>query len=245
MPTLGMEKLKNLLSAAPTGVPYTSNMLRNLGFSRQLVHQYVKSGWLTPLGGNCYQRTDEDITRDGFLWTQAVYIGGKSALAERGFKNFQLDGNQKLSLYGSKKTKLPEWFKNKFKCELITNKLFDELNCHILLNVKRMDENNIISPFVSEPERAFLEILDKVQVRDECDKAADIMKQILPLRIDVMQRLLEICKRIKVKRLFFYLDDQLNLQLKHQFDLSRIDFGADSDYIRTHKGNSLILKKPR
>jgi hypothetical protein len=58
------------------------------------------------------------------------------------------------------------------------------------------------------------------------------------------QSLLEACTRIKVKRLFFALAQDLNLPVLKTLDRSHINFGAESVYIRTQKGNSLILKHP-
>ncbi len=74
--------------------------------------------------------------------------------------------------------------------------------------------------------------------------AVQIMEPLYTLRHDVLQSLLEACTRIKVKRLFFTLADDLKLPILQQLDLSRMDFGADSVYVRTKKGSSLILKHP-
>ena len=113
------------------------------------------------------------------------------------------------------------------------------------IHVRRQDENDPYSPFVSEPERALLEMLDDVPQKQSLDEAKKIMEPLYTLRHDALQSLLEACTRIKVKRLFFSLADDLKLPVLQQLDLNRMDFGADSVYIRTKKGNSLKLKNPR
>jgi len=70
------------------------------------------------------------------------------------------------------------------------------------------------------------------------------MEPLFTLRSDVMQSLLEVCTSIKVKMLFFSLAKELGLPVLTQIDVSRIDFGTSSVYIRAKKGSSLILKRP-
>ena len=71
------------------------------------------------------------------------------------------------------------------------------------------------------------------------------MEPLYTLRSEAVQTLLEACKRIKVKRLFFSIANELKLPVLEELDLSRVDFGAPSVYILTRKGGSLILKHPR
>ena len=112
------------------------------------------------------------------------------------------------------------------------------------LLVRRLDEADAHSPLVSEPERALLEMLDDVPHRQSLDEAKKIMEPLFTLRPEALQTLLESCPRIKVKRLFFALAEELRLPVLVELDRSRLDFGAASLYIRSLKGNSLILKHP-
>ena len=132
-----------------------------------------------------------------------------------------------------------------FSSELRKGRLFgpeDFLNNRLL--VRRLDETDPHSPFVSEPERALLEMLDDVPHKQSLDEARKIMEPLFNLRHDALQRLLEVCTRIKVKRLFFSLAEELQLPVLPLLNVSRIDFGATSLYVRTPKGHSLILKHP-
>jgi hypothetical protein len=221
------------------------------GISRQLVHRYVQSGWLEPFGSGYYRRPGDEITRDGALAAVmaqgvVVHIGGKSALAEHGVSHYLALGGQKLLLYSPTRRKLPAWFIEQFPCELRMNRLFgEEAAVSNRLQVRRLDENNQYSPYIAAPERALLEMLDDVPHRQSRDEAAKIMEPLFTLRSDVLQSLLETCTRVKVKRLFFLLAEELNLPVVQLLDRSLIDFGAESVYIRTQKGSSLILKNPR
>lgn len=244
------QNLKAALFSLPKGIPVTTGQMESWGISRQLVHRYVRSGWLEPLGSGYYRRPGDEITRDGALAALAaqgidVHIGGKSALAEQGVTYYLALGNQKLFLYSARRRKLPAWFMAQFLCEFRLNRLFDE-DGEIAgrLHVQRRDETDRYSPYVSAPERALLEMLDDVPHKQSLNEALKLMEPLFTLRPDLIQTLLEVCTRIKVKRLFFALAKELNLPVLKALDRSRIDFGAESVYIRTQKGNSLILPHP-
>lgn len=244
------KNLKAALFSLPKGMPVTTSQMEHLGVSRQLVHRYVQNGWLTSLGYGYFQRTGDELTRNGAVSALEgqgfeVHIGGKSALSLLGTVHYLALGKDKLSLYGVTRKKIPDWFTRQFPCELRMSRLFGEEGAlESRLKVRRLEEADPFSPFVSEPERALLEMLDDVPQKQSLDEARKIMEPLYTLRPELLQDLLEICTRIKVKRLFFSLAEELKLPVLLQLDVTLIKFGAASVYIRTQKGNSLILQNP-
>ncbi len=232
-------------------MPVTSSLLEQWGISRQLAHRYVQSGWLEPLGYGYFRRPGDTLTQTGAVAALeiqgvAFHIGGKAALSLLGVAHYLALGKEKLFLYGTARKVLPDWFTRQFSCEVRMSHLFreeDELEKR--LYVRRLDANEPCSPFVSEPERALLEMLDDVPQKQSLDEARKIMEPLYTLRPEAVQALLEACTRIKVKRLFFSVANELKLPVLEELDLSRVDFGAPSVYILTKKGGSLILKHPR
>jgi hypothetical protein len=210
----------------------------------------VQSGWLESIGNGYYLRAGDVLTREGAVaglesQGMALHIGGKSALSLAGAGHYLDLGNQKLVLYGVTRKKVPDWFSSRFPCELRMSQLFgEEAGLDTKLHVRRLDETDAYSPFISEPERALLEMLDDVPHKQSLDEARKIMESLFTLRADLVQSLLETCNRIKVKRLFCSLAEELQLPVMQKLDLTQMDFGAHSVYIRTLKGNSLILKHP-
>jgi len=244
------KNLKAALFSLPKGMPVTTSQMEHLGISRQLVHRYVQNGWLMTLGYGYFQRTGDELTRNGAvsaLESQSldVHIGGKSALSLRGAVHYLALGKERLALYGVTRKKIPDWFTRQFPCELHMSRLFkEESTLENRLHVRRLDEADPYSPFVAEPERALLEMLDDVPQKQSLDDAKKIMEPLFTLRPELLQELLEACTRIKVKRLFFALADELHLPVVQQLNVSRLDFGSASVYVRTQKGNSLILQNP-
>ena len=244
------KNLKTALFSLQKGMPVTTSQMVRWGISRQLAHRYVQSGWLEPLGYGYFLRPGDTLTLTGAVAALeaqgvAIHIGGKTALSLQGVVHYLALGKEKLFLYGTARKNLPDWFTRQLSCEVRMSHLFEEDGgLENRMHVRRLDENDPHSPFVSEPERALLEMLDDVPQKQSLDEARKIMEPLYTLRHDVLQSLLEACTRIKVKRLFFSLADELKLPVMQQLDLSRMDFGADSVYVRTKKGSSLILKHP-
>jgi len=248
---LSRQNLKKALFALPKGIPVTSGLLEEWGISRQLTHRYVQSGWLEPLGYGYFLRPGDTLTQTGAvvgleMQGVAFHIGGKSALSLRGVGHYLALGKEKLFLYGTSRSALPAWFARQFSCEVRRGRLFsEESDLEKRLYVRRLEENETYSPFVSEPERALLEMLDDVPGKQSLDEAGKILEPLYTLRSDAVQVLLEACIKVKVKRLFFSLAEELRLPILEQLDLSRLDFGSPSVYVHSRKGGSLVLKHPR
>jgi hypothetical protein len=231
-------------------MPVTSRQLENRGISRQLAHRYVQSGWLKSLGYGYYLRIGDSLTQTGAvasLQNQGVpvHIGGRTALALRGLVHYLPLGKEKLFLYGAPRKSLPEWFLQKFATEARTGHLFQEGGgLEDRLYVSALEPDEPASPLTADPERALLEMLDDVPQKQSLDGARKIMEPLFTMRPEVMQTLLEDCTRIKVKRLFHALTEELQLPVLNALDLARIDFGASSAYVLPLQGKSLVLKHP-
>ena len=242
------EILKRVLFSLPQGMAVSTSHLKGFGVSRQLAHHYVQKGWLTQLGSSYYLRQGDKLTKTGAVASlQAngvkVHIGGKSALAFKGFTHYLSMGGETLTLYGYGTRKLPDWFQQQFKTNLSNSVLFNEQDTLAeRLCVSRLD-NDPNAPFVSEPERAVLELLDFVPKQQTLEEAKHIMEGLYSLRSKKMQELLKACKKIKVKRLFWKVAEELRLPVLKKINIADIDFGSKSDY--TLQGEkTLVLRNP-
>lgn len=243
------ERLKEALFALPQGMPVTTSHLKGFGIYRQLAHYYVQSGWLQQLGSGYYLRAGDSLTEKGAVASlQAngvkVHVGGKSALSFKGFIHYLSLSGERLTLSGHRIRKLPEWFQEKFKVSLSNSVLFNEQGTlEKRLCVSRLD-NDPNAPFVSEPERAVLELLDLVPKEQTLEEAQQIMEGLQSLRSKKMQGLLKACKKIKVKRLFWKVAEELHLPVLKKIDPTEIDFGSKSVYILQGEKN-LVLRNPK
>lgn len=242
------ETLKKALFGLPLGMPVSTSHLKEFGISRQLAYRYVQYGWLKQLGYGYFLRAEDRLTEKGAVASlQAngvkVHIGGKSALAMKGFSHYLRLGGETLYLFGRGTRTLPEWFLEMAKVNLSNTNLFAEQESPDgRLGVSRLDQEPN-APFVSEPERAVLELLDLVPKQQALEEAKLIMEGLQSLRSKKMVELLKACRKVKVKRLFWQVADELKLPVLNKLDPTEIDFGSSSAYILQGEKN-LALRNP-
>lgn len=88
----------------------------------------------------------------------------------------------------------------------------------------------------STPERAILELLDELPDHESFDQADQLMGALATLSPRRLQRLLEDCVSVKVKRLFFYFADRHGHAWLKALDRDAIDLGS---------GNRVLAKGGR
>lgn len=240
-----MSKLKDLQNRFPPGAPLDSADLAQLGVSADLGVHYVKAGWLNRLSRGVYRRPDAPLGLHPSLRflerrLAGLHVGGKSALDWRGIRH-NVAQTTTVHLYGWKAGQLPNWFTNAFPSEYHRQRLFKEPP-DALLHVSRLSRQ-ADSPLVSEPERALLEMLNDVGVRQPLEGARDIMEGTPSLRPKVLEALLARCSRVKTVRLCLTLGKELGLPWATKLDPSLLPTGSQSAWVgRTDRG--LLVLKP-
>jgi hypothetical protein len=78
---------------------------------------------------------------------------------------------------------------------------------------------------ISSPERATMEMLHLIPGKISFEEALLIMENLVSLRPDLVERLLVMCRSIKVKRLFMYMAEKHGHSWVSDLDLSKIDIG--------------------
>jgi hypothetical protein len=203
-------KLNRLISSWPPNAIYAASWLNAQGYGYDLINKYRLSGWLKAIGRGAVARAGDEIKWTGGLYavqTQLklpVHIGGKSALLLKGYAHFVPQGKGwELYLFGEPKTKLPTWFKDypwEVRPRLVCSSLF--LNDSTLGLV--MHSVGAFSVQISSPERAMLEHLSLVPQEESIQEAKLLMEGLTTLRPKLVQKLLEACNSVKVKRLFLF-----------------------------------------
>lgn len=181
--------------------------------SSPLASYYVKAGWLERLGRGAFAFKGDSLELSPSVEFLArsftgLHVGGRTALSWRGVRH-NLLAREKLVLWGTKKGPLPPWFVQRFPADYVTRGLFDrklDVGCAI----SQLPDQQNGAP-VSEPERALLEMLDAVGVSQEVDEARSIMSGLRTVRVEVLGKLLEHCRRVKVVRLCVQWAEDLRL----------------------------------
>lgn len=167
--------------------------------SADLAVHYARAGWLVRLARGVFRRPDQGLSLHPSLKLlerriEVLHVGGKSALDWQGVRQYVAQ-QETLHLYGWTTARLPEWFLKEFPAEYHRKRLFDE-RPEDLLHVVSFEGRNE-APLVSTPERALLELLSEVGVRQPLQEARELMESTYNLRGAVLQELLKRCTSVK------------------------------------------------
>jgi len=222
----------------------TAENLAALGISADLAVHYVRAGWLNRLARGVYCRPNDPVALHPSLVlleskVAGLHVGGKSALDWYGVRQY-LSQKEMLHLYGWTAQRLPEWFVALFPAEYHRKRLFEE-QPDALLYVGPL-EGRGSAPQVSQPERAFLEMLSEVGLRQALQEAKEIAEGTYNLRGKVLSELLGLCTSVKTVRLCLQLGRELSLPWMSKLDATRLPTGSSRPWVSRSSDGLLVLK---
>ena len=238
-------KLKLLYAQSSPGTPLTSKDLSDLGISADLAVHYVRAGWLNRLARGIFSRPGEALSLYPALRVlersiKGLHVGGKSALDWYKVRHY-VEQNSTLHLYGSTSIKLPDWFLQRFPSDYHQKRIFTE-GATVLLYVAPF-ENMADAPQTSAPERALLELLSEVGVRQPLQEMRELMESTYTFRADVLRKLLASCSNVKTVRLCLQLGQELSLPWAAKLDPKTLPTGSQRAWVG-HSAEGLLVLKP-
>ena len=245
MATIGTSKLNALYTHLPPGMPLTSEDLAALGISADLAVHYVRAGWLARLSRGVFCRPNDTLALHPSLILlqrrlKGLHVGGKSALDWYGVRQYVAQ-QPVLQLYGWAAGRLPEWFTERFPAEYHRKRLFDE-QPGALLHAGPFEKRSG-APQVSAPERALLELLSDVGVRQPLQEARELVESAYSLRVDVLRELLQRCTSVKTVRLCLQLGREASLPWAAKLDPATLPTGSDRPWVSRSADGLLVLKR--
>ena len=242
--TIHRNKLNHLYSQTAAGTPLTSTDLAELGISADLAVHYVRAGWLTRLARGVFCRPNDPLALHPSLillqrQIRALHVGGRSALDWHGMRQY-LRSAPALDLYGWGTGRLPDWFTQRFPAQYHRKRLFDE-QPDALLHVASFDQGRA-APAASSPERALLELLSEVGVRQPLQEARELTEGSYNLRADVLRELLQRCTSVKTVRLCLQFGRELSLPWAAKLDPAQLPTGSKLPWVSRSADGLLVLK---
>lgn len=228
MNTESGSKINQLTQRWPKNAVVVDSWLERQGVSNDLKHAYFRSHWLAPLGGGAAIQYGSKVDWRGGLYALqeqlglSVHAGGKTALEEQGFGHFVRYQETKVWLFAPQKLKLPSWFTGHQWGHVVELMRSNFLPPNLGLIEKEVGEFSIT---LSSPERAMLEVLYLVPDKQGFEEALLLFEGLTTLRPKLLQKLLESCASIKVKRLFLFIADRQQQPWFKRLDISKIDLG--------------------
>lgn len=233
-------EIQNLLSE---GDITTRAWLMAHGIDNHAIDNLLKSKQLVSVAAGVYTRAETKPT-----WQSVVYflqkglklnltIGGVTALDLLGYSHYLALSNKKLiELFGTEKT--PSWL-NKIVPDTTFNwhsqwNLLGYTNPKTKRGPDPLQSFTIGQPWIegkgelilSTPERALLEVLTNVPKEISFEHADLLMQSMTSLSPRSLQALLEECKNIKVRRLFFWFAERHQHAWLEKLRPQDIDMGA-------------------
>ncbi len=225
--------LNQLANDLPEGLIVDAAWLEQRGIASNLRSYYVKAGWLEQPARSVYKKP-----RGKLSWQQVVIslqtllshapltVGGRTALELQGFAHYLTQDTRTVYLYGPEKP--PTWLQ-----KLHLPQSFVYRSSTLLF---RNDGQNSLTAIpwgqwdwpltLSQPERAYLEMLDELPRHESFHQADMIMQGAANFSPRLLQTLLADCRSVKVKRLFFFFADRHNHAWLKRLDKSAIDLGS-------------------
>ena len=229
MSTKKESKLNALLSAQPMGTVLSSAWLAKQGYSLDLQKRYRKSQWFDSIGTGAMIRHGDQVDYLGGTYTLQSQLGlsvhpaGKTALSLQGKAHYLELSTKSAQLFGGKDDRLPLWFKKKdwglsVNCRF-TSFLPPESG------LLEMEYKNFKLK-VSDPARAVMECLYLAPKLQPLLEVFELMEGLNNLRPNTVQKLLEDCTSVKVKRLFLYLADKAGHEWLNFINLNKVNLGS-------------------
>ena len=230
-------KLNQLERTLPEGLLADAAWMEAHGYSTSLRTQYVSAGWLEQPARGTFKRPLGRLTWQGVvvslqtIMQRDLVVGGMTALDLQGLSHYvSPSGAAVVHLYGTKpppgwlaKLPLPQEFRfHRIQSLFKTVHTVPDQQAGTVRPL-REDERALM---VSTPERAFLELLGELPERQSfhnVDMITEGLRTLSPRRLNV---LLQDCRSIKVKRLFFWFADRHNPSWLSQIDRKAVDLGS-------------------
>ena len=242
------QRRKEVSRLVPEGSLVTRTWLLAHDLSNHAIDNMVKSQQLETVKNGVYKREGSQVE-----WGDVVYflqsrcasdltIGGISALELQKLSQYLSIANRRvLNFYGT--DTLPVWvntvvdntrFQKHSLGDLLGRAATEDFTAQLNQYTKKIDWNDTKEGLrVSIPERAILEVLNEVPGKISFEHADELMQGLNTLSPRSLQKLLEICKNVKVRRLFFWFADRHNHSWLARINRATIDMGS---------GNRVIVK---
>ena len=223
-------KINSLIQSLPRGSVLLPSWLLSQGYSYELQQVYRKSDWLKSIGKGAMIKSGDTLVLAGALSAlqntenQDIHIGGRSALELQGLAHYLQINNPETTLFISGRAKLPTWFENNdwnTKIKLFRLSLFDDET----LGMTDFQEGELTMK-ISNSTRAIMECLALCPENFPLLESFELMEGLASLRPAKVQKLLENCKSVKVKRLFLYFAEKANHNWLKYLDISKINLGV-------------------
>ncbi|WP_054006314.1 type IV toxin-antitoxin system AbiEi family antitoxin domain-containing protein [Cypionkella psychrotolerans] len=232
------QNLKKLLDAVPAGYLVDAAWLLSQGIAYESFRDYVKRGWLERITRGVFRRpTPNSPSSNSIDWKTCIlsmqhlmghdlHVGGTTALGEQGHAHYlRLGESAPVWVYGDN---VPNWLV-KLPTDAPINIRSRSLFTDPKLGVTQDNKTSLPWDWgltLSTPERAILEAMDELPDQESFHTLDMVFESLTTLRPRLISDLLQACRKIKVKRLFFVFADRHDHPWRKRLDPKAFDLGS-------------------
>ena len=239
-------KLNQLLQNWPSGTVATQRWLNSQGITSKLANWHVGSGWLERFGPRVFRRPGDSVDWRGGLYAlqaqlgMTVHAAALTALELQGRAHYlPLGSAHPVKLISDEPEHLPTWFKSYPWQARIQHHTLSLFSSRPPASLTKFDCGGF-EVFMSSPERAILEELRLAETNAAIDHSLQLMENLVTLRPQLVQELLEACQSIKVKRLFLWSAERAQHAWVQDLNVDRLELGSGKRQI--YKGGRFDAK---
>ena len=181
------------------------------------------------IGVGAFKRPNENLSWQGAIFSlqkqgkQSLHAGGLTALSFLGYSHYIRTGHETVYVFSGLKTMLPSWFKKYHWKESVKHIRTSFIPAYLGLQENTETQFQIT---ISTAERAILECLYLSPDKMDLMEVYQIFSGMVNLRPDLIQKLLEECNSIKVKRLFLFMLKKSNHQWRNFLSIDHVNLGT-------------------
>ena len=208
---------------------HTYSWFESHSISRQSVHQCLNNKLIKKLGGGAYIKANDELNWQAAIFTAQqelqlpLHVAEQSALEMQGAGHFiPLGKRPPIYIIKREEMRIPIWLKKNdwgVKFHFKTSSLFPSD-----LGLTEYDQSKFHFT-LSSRERAIMEMIDSLDLTDSFETLERYFEGLLDLRSSLVQKLLENCSSIKVKRVFLHMADKLRLPIMKKINIRRVKLG--------------------
>ena len=199
------------------------------GLSRRHVYHYVENGLLQKVGPGVFRKANDEVPWSAVIRYLQVeeswplHVSGRTALELHGHGHYIPMGKIRIFLQSYEKGTLSKWVREfPFDYEFILKKssLLDQENYLVEKNIEGFPIK------IASRELAALELIEAFDLSHGLEEVANYLESLRSLRASYVQNLLENCNSVKVKRVFLYLVEKLELPFGKKLNFRKISLGS-------------------
>lgn len=227
-----MSKVNQMLLEWKPGDIHGLDWFKKRSIDQRLAYSYYESGYLEKIGPGVFSRKGDEINPYAvvrFIHDELkikAHISGRSALEISGHGHYvSLGDTHVLYMTSYEDRSIPNWLRklesgNKFELRFKKSSLIPKENYLITNHDLAFDVK------ISCRELAILELIEMLDLSSTLETSKNYAESLHTLRSNTVQKILEECQSVKVKRVFLYLAEKLNLPFFKDINFKKINLGS-------------------